>query len=72
MSRSLVRICLRNYKEKLPKVQPGKLYNNKYMINSTQTRNLEKFFFMAVLVLLRRKVFFLNRKGNRNCLLTGK
>ena len=74
MSRSLVRICLRNYKEKLPKVQPCKLYNNKYMINSTQTRNLEKFFFMAVLVLklLRRKVFFLNRKGNRNCLLTGK
>ena len=38
------------------------------MITSTQTRNLEIFLFIAVLVLklLRRKVFFLNRKDNRN------
>ena len=45
------------------KVQSCKLYNNKYMIA------YEIFAFIAVLIfkLLRRKVLFINRKGNGNC-----
>ena len=50
------------------KVQSCKLYNNKYMIASTQITNTEIFAFIAVLVfkLLSRKVLFINRKDNRN------
>ena len=52
------------------KVQSCNLYNNKYMITSTQITNTEIFAFIAVLVfkLLSRKVLFTNRKDNRNCL----
>ena len=51
------------------KVQSCKLYNNKYMIASTQTTNIDIFAFIAVLVfqLLRCKVLFINIKDNRNC-----
>ena len=51
------------------KLQSWKLYNNKYMIASTQITNTEIFAFVAVLVfkLLSRKVLFINRKDNRNC-----
>ena len=51
------------------KVQSCKLYNNKYMITSTQITNIEIFAFIAVPVfeLLNRKVLFINRKFNRNC-----
>ena len=51
------------------KVQSCKLYNNKYMIASTQITNSEIFPFIGVLgfKLLGRKVMFINRKGNRNC-----
>ena len=51
------------------KVQLCKLYNNKYMIFSTQITNTEIFAFIAVLLfkLLTRKVLFINRKDNRNC-----
>ena len=51
------------------KVQSCKLYNNKYMIASTQKTNTDIFVFIAVLVfqLLSRKVLFINRKGNKNC-----
>ena len=50
------------------KVQSCKLYNDKYMIVSTQTRNTEIFVFVTVLVfmLLSRKGLFINRKDNRN------
>ena len=55
--------------DKSLKVQSSKLYNNKYMIASTQIKNPEIFAFIAVLVfkLLRRIVLFINRKYNRNC-----
>ena len=45
------------------KVQSCKLYNNKYMIASTQITNTEIFAFIAVLVfkLFSRKVLFINR-----------
>ena len=45
------------------KVQSCKLYNNKYMIASTQITNTEIFAFIAVLVfkLLSRKVLFIKR-----------
>ena len=51
------------------KVQSYKLYNSKYVIASMQIRNTEIFAFIAVVVfmLLSRKVFFVNRKDNRNC-----
>ena len=51
------------------KVQSYKLYNSKYVIASMQIRNTEIFAFIAVVVfmLLGRKVFFVNRKDNRNC-----
>ena len=51
------------------KSQSRKSYNNKYMIVSTQITNTEIFAFIAVLVftLLRRKVSFISKKGNRNC-----
>ena len=50
------------------KVQSCKLRNDKYMIASTQI-NTETFAFIAILVfkLLSRKLFFINRKDNRNC-----
>ena len=43
------------------------------MIASTQITNTETFAFVAVLVfkLLTRKVLFINRKDNRNCLKIG-
>ena len=46
------------------KVQPCKLYNNKYVIALTQKRNSEIFAFIAALVfkLLSREVLFINRK----------
>ena len=51
------------------KVQSLKLYNDKYMIASTQITNTEIFAFIAFLVfkLLSRKVLFINTKNNRNC-----
>ena len=51
----------------------GKLYNNKYMIASTQIRNTEKLLVILTLrvtlvfTLVSRKVLFINRKDNRNC-----
>ena len=50
------------------KAQSCKLYNNKYMIASTQIINTDIFLFIAVPVfkLLGRKVLFINRKDNRN------
>ena len=50
------------------KVQSCNLYNNKYMIVSTQITNTEIFALIAVLVceLLRGKILFINRKDNRN------
>ena len=49
------------------KVQSCKLYDDKYMITSTQTTNTEFFSFIAVFKLMSRKVLFKNRKDNRNC-----
>ena len=51
------------------KVHSCRLYNNKYMIASTQTTNINIFAFIAVLVckLLSRKVLFIKRKVNRSC-----
>ena len=51
------------------KVQSYKLYNNKYMVTSTQITNTEIFAFIAILIfkLLSRKVLFINRKDKRNC-----
>ena len=55
--------------EEIVKLQPCKLYNNKYMITSTQITDTEIFAFVAVVVskLLSCKVLFINRKANRNC-----
>ena len=46
------------------------IYNNKYIIASTQITNTEILAFIAVLIfkLLSRKVLFINRKDSRNCL----
>ena len=51
------------------KVQSCKLYDDKYVITSTQTTNTEFFSFIAVLVFksMSRKVLFKKRKDNRNC-----
>ena len=51
------------------KVQSYKLCNNKYMITLMQISNSEIFAVIAVLgfKLLSCKVFFINRKDNRNC-----
>ena len=51
------------------KVQSCKLYNNNYMIASTQITNTEIFTFIAVVVfkLLSRKILFTNRKDDGNC-----
>ena len=51
------------------KVQSCKLYDNKYMIASTQIIHAEILAFISVLVfkLLSGKVLFTNRKDNRNC-----
>ena len=59
---------MQNFKKYL-KVQSCKLYNNKFIIPSTQKTNTEIFTFIAVLVfkLLSPKVLFINRKDNRNC-----
>ena len=53
----------------LLKVQSCRLYNNKYMIASTQITNNETFAVVAVLVfkLLTLQVLFTNRKDNINC-----
>ena len=50
------------------KVQSCKLYNNKYMIASTQITNTEILAFISVLVLKssRRKALFTNRKRQQN------
>ena len=52
----------------LLKVQPCKLYNNKFMIASTQITNTEILELITVLVfnLSTRKALFINRKDNRN------
>ena len=51
------------------KRESWKLYNNKYVIASTQITNTEVFAFVAALVfkLLSRKTLFRNRKDNRDC-----
>ena len=50
------------------------MYNNKYMIASTQITNTDIFAFIAVLVfkLLSRKVLLINKKDNRNCYKVGR
>ena len=66
-------ICFSNFnfteRIQILKFQLWKLYNNKYMIASTQITRTEISAFMAVLVfkLLDRKVLLINRKDNRNC-----
>ena len=51
------------------KVLSCKVCNNNYMIASTQTKNIEIFAFITVLVyeLLSHKFLFVNTKDNRNC-----
>ena len=51
------------------KVELCKLYNNKYMIASTQMTNNEIFALVAVLAfkLLSCKVLFINVKDNKSC-----
>ena len=51
------------------KLQSHKLYNNKYMIVSTQITNTDIFPFIAVLVfdLFSLKLLIIHRKDNRNC-----
>ena len=51
------------------KVQSCKLYDNKYMIATTQITKAEIFAFIAVLVfkLLSLTVLLINRKDKRNC-----
>ena len=51
------------------KVQSCKLYNNKYVIASTQITSTEMLSFIVVLVfqLLSCKLLFINRKENKNC-----
>ena len=60
---------MRKYGHCYLKVQSCKLYNNKYMLASTQTTNTVSFAFIAVLVfnLLTLKVLFKNKKHNGNC-----
>ena len=55
------------------KVQPCKLYNNKYMIALTEITNTEISALIAVVVfeLLSLKVLFINRKDNINCQKVG-
>ena len=49
------------------KIQTWELYNNNYMMASTQITNTEIFAFIAVLVLkLLSFVFFINREDNKN------
>ena len=50
-------------------VQSCKLYNNKYMLVSTEITSTEIFAFIAILgfKLLSRKVLFIKGKDNRNC-----
>ena len=60
---------LQNFLATLLKVQSCKLYNNKYVIASTQITDTEIFVFIAVIdfKLLSCKVLFLKRRDNRNC-----
>ena len=66
MEKWMVLSLMKNF---ILKVQSCKLYNNIYMIGSTQVTNTEIYAFIAVLVfkLLSRKVLFRNRRDNRNC-----
>ena len=66
--RSRVTLVARSKLAKL-KVQSRKLYDNKYMIASTQIRNTKIFAFIAALVfkLLSHKILFINRKDGRKC-----
>ena len=50
------------------KAQSCKLFNNKYMIASTQITNTEMFALIAVLVfkLLSRKILFINKNIKEN------
>ena len=59
----LLKVCVIHQKVGL-KVQPCKLYNDKYMIALTQVNN--GIFAFLAFKLLSRKVLFLNRKDNRN------
>ena len=54
---------------KILKVQSWRLYNNKYMIASTQITKSKIFAFIAALIfkLFSRKVLFINKKDHRNC-----
>ena len=60
---------LQNFLATLLKVQSCKLYNNKYVIASTQITDTEIFVFIAVIdfKLLSCKVLFIKRRDNRNC-----
>ena len=60
---------LQNFLATLLKVQSCKLYNNKYVIASTQITDTEIFVFIAVIdfKLLSCKVLLLKRRDNRNC-----
>ena len=53
----------------LLKIKSCKLYNNKYMIASTQVTNTDIFAFIAVLILklLSHEFLFINGKDKRNC-----
>ena len=64
----MFRFAAGNYKLNL-NLQSWKLYNNKYMIASTQITNTEIFALIAVLVfkLFSCKVLFVKRSNNRNC-----
>ena len=55
------------------KAESCKLYNEKFMIASTQKRNTEIFAIIIVLIfkLLSRKVLFINRTDNKNCQKVG-
>ena len=59
---------LQNFLATLLKVQSCKLYNNKYVIASTQITDTEIFVFIAVIdfKLLSCKVLFIKRRDNRN------
>ena len=64
----MFRFAAGNYKLNL-NLQSCKLFNNKYMIASTQITNTEIFALITVLVfkLLSCKVLFIKRSDNRNC-----
>ena len=56
---------LQNFLATLLKVQACKLYDNKYMIASTQITNTEIFAFIAVLDFNESEILFIKRKVSR-------